>query len=248
LEADPEIQRIYIKPLQMAETFINEVAKGNEGVSARELFQAANENDRAKRKAAVRAACSELHPSDAFQVEQAVDAIHDLNTDLNSKRGNASQIIAQKEQQQQKAVEAQRAVFRANSIKAHDETFAEFIADPVLNRFIEKDPEVKRKLSGILEAAKAAEVDTSWVANDKLRSRAIQQGLALPVVVKLYQNEMRGLLGTIKKLQTENLALKKPGLSTQPRTHYTPPANNDKPKSTEELVRSTVGAFLRGEQ
>lgn len=246
LESHPEIQQRYIQPIRAAEAFINEVVKNNENISAREIFQAVNEPDAAKRKAAVKAACTDLDADDTIQVRQAVDAIHKLNGEWSQVRNNATQISENMEKQQKELTAAQMATRRSQSIKAHDESFKEFVSDPMFSRFAEKDPQIKKTLDGILEAAKAAEVDTSWVQNDKLRSRAIQQALAFPVMKKLYENQIGELLTAYKKLQKQNLSLKAPGVSTQPRSAYNPPAQqNGKPQSTADIVHSVLGEAMK---
>lgn len=242
LELHPDVQRQYIQPRAMAENFITEIAKSNDGVSSRDLFTATTEGDRGKRHAAVRAACADLHPSDALQVEQAVDAIHELNGGLEKIKGNAANIMANMEKQQQEANMAKQAVFRAEALKQHDETFRDILSDPVIARFAEKNPEFKKQIEAVRDTAKNADSDYTWANDHKVRTKMIQNGLAFPVVVKQYQNQVRELLTHIKTLQQKNLGLKAPALSTQPRSQYTPPST-DKPQSLSDMVKGTFAAL-----
>lgn len=236
LELHPDVQRQYIQPRIAAENFITEIAKGNDGVSSRELFTAATEGDRSKRHAAVRAACSDLHPSDALQVEQAVDAIYELNGGLEKIKGNAAQIMANMERQQQEANMAKQATFRAEALKQHEETFKDLLSDPVLARFAEKNPEFKKQMESVRESAKKYDSDYAWASDHKERTKLLQNGLALPVVVKQYQAQIKQLLDHVKKIEKKNLGLKAPALSTQPRSSYTPPTS-DKPQTVEGIVK-----------
>jgi hypothetical protein len=248
LMQDPEIQRRYVQPLQMAEQFITDTAKANEGMSARDLFAAAGEADPAKRHAAVRAACSDLHPSDAIRVEQAVDALVTLSGDLSGIKQNAGKIkeIRQKEQQTQQI--AQQAQWRAASIKAYDEVCTEAMENPVIAQFVKKNPELKKELEGAREMAKKAELETQWGSQHKTRAQTLFDSHALPVMRKAYEGTIRDLMKELKTEKAKNINLRAgTGLSSNPRSTYTPPpANDGKPQSTEQMVKSVLGSALRG--
>lgn len=242
LESIPEIQAHILRPLQVAEQFINDTAKANDGVSPRELFKAAQEPDALKRKAAVRAACSDLHPSDALQVEYAVDAIFQKNADYIKVKANASQIMAERQRQQQEQVSAQQAQVRTASLKAHDESFKALMGDPVLSQFA-SDPTTKKNFDAVLEQAKAAELDTAWVQDHGKRSLALQKAFAYDPTVAAYRKKLGEVLKQNKDLLAQNLKLKAPGLSTQPRSAYVAPIT-DKPQSTEQLVKGAFKGLL----
>lgn len=248
LMQDPEIQRRYVQPLQMAETFITDTAKANEGMSARDLFAAAGEADPAKRHAAVRAACSDLHPSDAIRVEQAVDAMVTLNGDLSNIKQNAGKIkeIRQKEQQTQQI--AQQAQWRAASVKAYDEVCSEAMENPVIARFVQKNPELRKELETARDMAKKAELETQWGSQHKTRAQTLFDSHALPVMRKAYEGTIRDLMVELKKEKAKTINLRAgTGLSGNPRSTYTPPAaNNGKPQTTEQMVKSIMGPALRG--
>lgn len=248
LMQDPEIQRRYVQPLQMAEQFITDTAKANEGMSARDLFAAAGEADSTKRHAAVRAACSDLHPSDAIRVEQAVDALVTLNGDLSGIKQNAGKIkeLRQKEQQTQQI--AQQAQWRSASIKAYDEVCTEAMENPVIAQFVKKNPELRKELEGARDMAKKAELETQWGSQHKTRAQTLFDSHALPVMRKAYEGTIRDLMKELKTEKAKNINLRAgTGLSSNPRSTYTPPpANNGKPQSTEQLVKGIFGAALRG--
>jgi hypothetical protein len=248
LMQDPEIQRRYVQPLQMAEQFITDTAKANEGIAARDLFAAAGEADLVKRHAAVRAACSDLHPSDAIRVEQAVDAIATLHVDLSGIKQNAGKIkeIRQKELQTQQI--AQQAQWRAASIKAYDEVCTEAMENPVIAQFVKKNPELKKELEGARELAKKAELETQWGSQHKTRAQTLFDSHALPVIRKAYEGTIRDLMKELKVEKAKNINLRAgTGLSSNPRSTYTPPpANDGKPQSTEQMVKGILGPALRG--
>lgn len=248
LMQDPEIQRRYVQPLQMAEQFITDTAKANEGMSARDLFAAAGEADPTKRHAAVRAACSDLHPSDAIRVEQAVDAMVTLNGDLSGIKQNAGKIkeIRQKEVQTQQI--AQQAQWRSASIKAYDEVCTEAMENPVIAQFVKKNPELRKELEGARDMAKKAELETQWGSQHKTRAQTLFDSHALPVMRKAYEGTIRDLMKELKTEKAKNINLRAgTGLSSNPRAAYVPPpANNGKPQSTEQMVKGIFGAALRG--
>lgn len=236
LESRPEIQERYIKPLQTAEAYIRDIAKSTEGMNARALLDAANEPDRGKRVAAVRAECTDMHPNDALRVEQAVDAIHILNTDLTSLRANASDLNKKFETQQQQQLDAKRAEFRAEAVKVIDSQFENFIkGDKVISHFVEQDPKVKEQLGKVLDAVKRFDADFSWAEDHKTRSTALLQALAYPIVTKIHQNALKQSLQEIKELKAQNLKLKNAGVSTVPRGTYTPP-KSDEPQSLSGII------------
>jgi len=236
LESRPEIQERYIKPIQSAEAYIREIAKENEGVSARTLLDLASEPDRAKRKAAVRAECADMPADDLVRVQDAVNAIGILNTDLNSLRANASELNKKFETQQQQQLDSQRAQFRAEAIKVIDSQFENFIkGDKVISHFVEQDPKVKEQLGKVLDAVKRFDADFSWAEDHKTRSTALLQALAYPIVTKLHQNALKQSLQEIKTLKEQNLKLKNAGVSTVPRGTYTPP-KSDEPQSLTGII------------
>lgn len=242
----PEVQRQYIKPMQLAENFINELAKSNDSVSSRELLKIANEPDHVKRKAAVKAACSELDPDDMIQARQAVDALHDLGVGLDNIKANASKIAAQQEQVTQQQAAAQQAEFRSRSVKAHDEIYSEFSSNPLIKHFADTNPEFKKKIENIHELAKQAEVDTSWLQNDKQRAKLIQNGLAYKPVSEALQGQIGQLIKDKKDLLLQVQNLKRgAGVTTQPRTNNYQAPVSDKPVSVESIVKGTFAGVNR---
>jgi hypothetical protein len=244
VESIPQVQQHIIQPLQQAAAFINQAAKTNDGLDTRALFAAAQEPDAAKRKAAVRAACTDVHPADALQLEYAVDAIFVKNAELGNVRANATKIMEAQRKQQSEQTAQQQAAVRSESVKAHDATFKNVImADPVLAQ-LASDPETKKQFEAILEDSKASELDTAWVMDHGKRSALIQMGKAYPLVMKLYQKKLGQILKQNKDLLAQNLKLKGPIISTDRRTPYVPPASSDKPVSTESLVKDAFRGKL----
>jgi hypothetical protein len=126
--------------------------------------------------------------------------------------------------------------------QAHDRAFQELVADPVLSQFAEKDPEVKKQLAGVLDAAKKATSDTAWMNNPDAVARAVRDAMAYPVAVKLYQNKLAQVLGELKKERAKVLNLRGPsGLSTQARqAAYQQTNKAPVPQGVEAIVK---GAF-----
>ena len=242
IELLPEVQAKFIRPMAAAEGFINEIAKANDGVSAREIFNATQQTDLNKRHAAVRAACTDLHPSDALRVEQAVDAIHDLSSEFGQIKGNSAQIMANIEKQQQQVQIAQQAEMRLKLNQAHDKVFGDLRDDPVLSQFAAKDPEAKKILASILDKSKAAVADQARWQNPEALARAVQKSEAFEPVVKMYQGKLAEALGELKKARAQVLNLRGPsGLSTAVRQAQRVEASNaPAPQGVEAIVK---GAF-----
>lgn len=213
VEQHPAIQTNLIQPMQAAGDFIRNIANLNDGVSENALFKAAQEPDPAKRRAATKTACADLEPEDRLQVIQAVEAINRLGGELGKVRANAKDIAARMDKEAQDKNIVLQTQRRAESVKAHEASFKEFAADPIISTFSKKNPEFKKQLDGLLEKAKAAELDPKWIQDDKQRSVALQKSLAYDMVTSEYKGQLKTLLTQLKKVMDQNVKLRAPGLS-----------------------------------
>lgn len=239
----PWVQQKIVQPMRVASDFITTTLQENDGVDRRAIQNALSEKDLKKRHAIVREACVDLHQNDGSLMEQAVDAMFQLNGELDQVRSNASQISQAEQKRQTEQNAAQRAQYRSEALKAHKTTFDAMLDDPVLSRFA-ADPEIKKQFDTVQDLAQKADADMSWAQDHALRAKALQQALAYPVLKKAYEAKMKENLLTIKKLTAENLKLKGPGLSTSPRSAYVPNNPEKAPQGVEGIVKGAFKGML----